>query len=204
MSETENPGQIDFWEERYRSNKTGWDIGQAAPPFVSYLEEASAPSAGKIIVLGCGRGHDALFFAQKGFQVTGVDFAPSAINVCRERAAKLGLQQRTHFEARNIFELLPQYQNTFDYVLEHTCFCAIPPERRPNYVELVAGLLKPGGKIIALFFTHGQEGGPPYDTNPAELHALFDKYFEFERLEKATNSTPQRRNEETFGVLVRR
>lgn len=201
MSDTESPAQIEFWEERYQANQAGWDIGQPAPPFVDLMNEADAPSPGKMIVLGCGRGHDALFFAQQGFEVLGVDFAPSAISTCQERAKEFGLQEKTRFEQADIFELLPHYQQAFDYILEYTCFCAILPEQREEYVQLVRGLLKPGGKLIATFFTHGRAGGPPFDTNRTQLRQLFSAYFEFERLEPVARSAPQRHNEETFGLL---
>jgi SAM-dependent methyltransferase len=199
MADSESPAQIDFWEERYQANQTGWDIGQPAPPFVDFMNGPHAAPPGRMIVLGSGSGNDALFFAEKGFEVLGIDFAPSAVEKATERSKKAGLS--TRFEQRNIFELLPEYQEAFDYVLEYTCFCAIPVEQRPDYVQLVHGLLKPQGKIIAVFFTHGKAGGPPYDTNPRELRQLFSDYFEFERLEPVQRSAPQRQNEETFGLL---
>lgn len=201
MSDSESPHQIEFWEERYQNNQTGWDIGEPAPPFVDFMNGPDAVPSGKMIVLGCGRGYDALFFAGQGFEVVGVDFAPSAISICQERAKAMGLETRTHFEQADIFELLPRYSQFFDYVLEYTCFCAILPEKRPQYVQLVRGLLKPGGRIIATFFTHGKAGGPPFDTNEKELRQLFSPYFEFEKLESVLRSNPQRRNEETFGLL---
>lgn len=204
MSNEDNPGQIEFWEERYQANQTDWDIQEPAPPFVDFLNGPDAVPPGRMIVPGCGRGNDALFFAERGFEVVGVDFAPTAIAACQERAGALGIQERTKFEERDIFGLLPEYAQAFDYVLEYTCFAAILPEQRPEYVQLVHGLLRPGGKIIATFFTHGEPGGPPFDTNQAELRQLFEPYFEFERLEPVLRSAPQRQNEETFGLLKRK
>ena len=53
---------------------------------------------------------------------------------------------------RNIFDLVPEFQNQFDYVIEHTCFCAIDPSLRPNYVELAAQLLQPQGGVAGGIF----------------------------------------------------
>lgn len=56
-----------FWEDRYQTDTARWDIGQAAPPFVQLLASADAPAPGRMVVLGMGRGHDALLFAERGF-----------------------------------------------------------------------------------------------------------------------------------------
>ncbi len=191
-----------LWEERYQGHVPGWDIGQPAPAFMDYFKEAGAPKSGRICVPGCGRGHDALYLAELGFEVVGVDFAESPIKYCREQAEARNLQDKASFLVRDIFELLPEYAQSFDYVLEYTCFCAIPVDRRPDYVQLMRGLLKPGGKLIATFFTHNRPGGPPFKTNTTELHQLFDGFFQFERLEKPRHYAPRREGEETFGVLV--
>lgn len=199
MSKDEGPLSVEFWQERYRLQQTRWDLGEPAPPFVDFLAEPTAPTEGKVLVPGCGSGHDALFFAQRGFEVLGVDFAPAAIEICRQRAEQQRVAAR--FEVRDIFDLPQAYPHTFDYSLEHTIFCAIDPARRPAYVQMVRQVLRPGGKIIAIFFVHGRSGGPPFTTSVAEIQTLFGPYFTIERLEAARRSHPSRQNEEYFGLL---
>ena len=98
---------FEYWENRYIEGKTGWDLGQAAPPFVSLLN-AAAPKAGKIAVLGSGSGYDALLFAQRGFEVIGFDFAPSAIASATELAQNSGISAQ--FLQRNIFDLPAEFR----------------------------------------------------------------------------------------------
>ena len=63
----------------------------------------------------------------------------------------------------DFFLLPPELDGTFDYVLEYTCYSAIDPKRHAEYVDKVAGFLKPGGKYIALAFPlDDHEGGPPF------------------------------------------
>ncbi len=188
---------FEFWENRYIEGTTGWDLGQAAPPFVSLLDSAAAPKIGKIAVLGSGSGYDALLFAQKGFEVTGFDFAPSAIASATELAQTRGIAAQ--FLQRNIFDLPTEFPNYFDYVLEHTCFCAIEPTLRPAYVKLVKSLLKPFGELIALFWAHNQPGGPPFGTTTAEIRQYFEPNFKINRLNLANNSVPQRQGQEYLG-----
>jgi methyl halide transferase len=196
---TEDPDAPRFWERRYEAGNTGWDIGQPAPPFVDLMAAAGAPSPGTMIVPGCGRGHDAIFFAQRGFGVTGVDFAHAAIEDAREAARRAGIA--VDFVEHDLFTLPPSYDHKFKYVLEHTCFSGIPLARREEYVRLVARLIEPGGLYIALFFTHGKPGGPPFNTTPEDMRALFSPYFTIERLEPAVRSISQRQGEEHLAIM---
>ena len=166
---------IDFtakaWEQKYQERRDRWDLGCPAPPFINLLASANAPQPGKMAVLGCGRGHDALLFAEAGFEVTGFDFAATAIAeaTATARARKIEAQFLQH----DIFTLDRQFAQSFDYVLEHTCFCAISPEKRSQYVEVVKSILRPGGKLIALFYTHNRPDGPPFGVKPQEVLNYF-------------------------------
>lgn len=189
----------DAWERRYQEGTTRWDLGQPAPPLVDLLQSAAAPPAGSAVVLGAGRGYEARLFAESGFEVTAVDFAPAAVAAMVHQAEAAALSWRSL--QRNIFDLVPEFTGQFDYVVEHTCFCAIDPVQRPAYVDLVAQLLKPQGELLAVFFTHGRGGGPPYGATPEELRALFEPRFVVESLVPVANSVPSRRGEEHRGRL---
>ncbi len=186
-----------YWENRYIEGTTGWDLGQAAPPFVSLLDSAAAPKPGKMAVLGSGSGYDALLFAARGFEVIGFDFAPSAIASATELAQNSSISAQ--FLQRNIFDLPAEFPHHFDYVLEHTCFCAIDPGDRQSYVQLVKSLLKPDGELIALFWAHNQPGGPPFGTTTAEIRHYFEPDFKINSLTLANNSVPQRQGQEYLG-----
>lgn len=193
------PLSADFWEQRYQDGTTRWDLGQGAPPFAHLLSGSGAPKPGNTIVLGSGRGHDVLLFARHGFEVVGVDYAPSAIAAATQAATTHALAAQ--FIQRDIFELLPEYAQQFDYVVEHTCFCAIDPSLRDRYVTLVNGLLKPGGQLLGLFFTHNRPGGPPYGTTPAEIQKRFSRCFTVLSLIPAPDSVESRQNEEHLGIF---
>src|SRR5437667_5367262 len=91
----------DFWETRWRQGETGWDLGAASPPFDALLNAPDAPPPGRVAVIGCGRGHDALLFARRGFEAVGFDFAPSAVAAARALAAEQGVEAR--FEVADFF-----------------------------------------------------------------------------------------------------
>ena len=185
------------WEQRYQEKTTPWDLGQAAPGFVSLLNSRQILSPGRTAVLGCGHGYDALLFAEHGFEVVGFDFAPSAIAEATSLAQAAGSTAK--FLQRDIFDLAMEFPQDFNYVVEHTCFCAIPPERRLEYVQLVRSLLRPKGELIALFFTHNRPGGPPFGSTPTEIVQYFEADFEILSLESVANSVPSRQGEEHIG-----
>ena len=192
-----------YWEQRYQENTAKWDIGMAAPPLASLLVSTEAPIAGKIAVIGCGQGHDAILFAKHGFDTIGFDFAPSAIALGQKLSQTMEISMQ--FLQRDIFELPKEFPATFDYAIEHTCFCAIRPEQRPDYVKMVRSILKPTGELIALFWAHNRPDGPPFGVTLEEIKDLFSASFDTFNISPVNNSISSRHGEEylaRFRVLT--
>jgi methyl halide transferase len=187
------------WEQRYQTGDAPWDLGYPTPPLTNLLTSDQAPPPGRMAALGIGSGQDALRFAAAGFDVVGFDFAPTAIARARQNAATQGLN--AEFVQHDIFALAPAWHHSFDYVLEHTCFCAIEPTLRSPYVQVVRQLLRPQGKLIALFFTHSRDGGPPFGVTPQAIRDYFEPDFEVLRLQPAMDSIEQRQGEEYLAIF---
>ena len=168
---------VDFWQGRYESSNTPWDLGGPSAHFAALLQDPPDwLTPGDMAVLGSGRGHDAALFAQQGFAVTGFDYAPGAVAAATQLYGAIA-----RFEQADIFELADPaspYANRFDYVLEHTCFCAILPQERTAYAQSATNLLKPGGYLIGVFWEHSQTDGPPFSTTKAEIQDVFGPGFE--------------------------
>jgi SAM-dependent methyltransferase len=99
---------------------------------------------------------------------------------------------------RDIFDLAAEFPASFDYVLEHTCFCAILPELRLKYVKTVHSLIKPQGEFIALFWLHNRPDGPPFGSSLSEIQDLFSPFFETTNISLVNNSTVTRQGKEYF------
>ena len=185
------------WEADYERKTDGWDLGGPTPVFKRLASSGQFPP-GRTIVLGAGRGHDAREFARQGFQVTAVDFASHAVNEMRrlaDPAAPVEILQS------DLFTLPRELNNSFDYLLEYTCFCAIDPSRRTEYADLVTRLLKPNGMYIDLAFPlDGRAGGPPFAVKESEVMDLFqERGFKLVSREKPNESvSPRRHAEELF------
>jgi methyl halide transferase len=187
------------WEQRYQTGDDPWDLGHPTPPLTNLLNSDQAPPPGRMAALGIGSGQDALRFAAAGFNVVGFDFAPTAIARARQNAATQGLN--AEFVQHDIFALAPEWHDSFDYVLEHTCFCAIDPALRSQYVQVVRQLLRPQGKLIAVFFTHSRDGGPPFGVTPQAIRDYFEPYFDVLLLQPAMDSIEQRQGEEHLAIF---
>jgi len=199
MSDVNSPS---FWEESYRSGRTGWDIGMPTPVF-QRLAESEIFLPGKMLVICAGRGYDARLFARRGFQVTAVDFADQAV---KEMQSMLNPDLSMEVIQADLFDLPAFMQAEFDYILEYTCFCAIDPQRRTDYIESVSSLLKPGGYYIALAFPIAQRtGGPPFLVTPDELiDPLGDRGFELITREIPGDSVPGREGIEELLILKKK
>jgi SAM-dependent methyltransferase len=199
MNDVSSPS---FWEDNYRSGRTGWDLGMPTPVFQRLAESGEFPP-GKMLVICAGRGYDARMFARLGFEVTAVDFAEEAV---KEMLALNEPETSLEVIQADLFDLPAFMKGEFDYILEYTCFCAIDPQRRTEYINSVANLLKPGGIYIALAFPiGGRTGGPPYVVSPDELvDPLNEMGFELVSREIPDDSVPGRDGIEELLILKKK
>jgi SAM-dependent methyltransferase len=199
MNDVSSPS---FWEENYRSGRTGWDLGRPTPVFERLAESREFPP-GKMLVICAGRGYDARLFARLGFKVTAVDFAEEAV---QEMLALNEPETSMEVIQADLFDLPVFIKEEFDYILEYTCFCAIDPRRRAEYINSVTNLLKPGGIYIALAFPiGGRTGGPPFVVTPDELvDPLNEMGFELVTREIPDDSVPGREGIEELLILKKK
>jgi len=156
------------WEQRYQQGETGWDRGMASPAIEHWLN-AVLKAPARILIPGCGRGHEAVFLASYGFDVTGIDIATSAVRHLEEQLAAEGLKAEVILG--DLFAYQPD--KPFDVVYEQTCLCALDPSTWPAYVQRLRGWLRPGGDLFAQFMQTGREGGPPFHCEVGQMRGLF-------------------------------
>jgi methyl halide transferase len=162
------------WEGRYQSGDMPWEKGAPAPGLVDFLAAHPELPRGRVAVPGCGTGHDACVWARAGFDVTGIDLAPSAVRLSQERTQAAGLA--ACFLQADFLTATPDAP--FDWVFEHTLFCAIDPARRDEYVPALLRWLKPGGQFLAIHYMIRDTQGPPCGVTQEELMERFLPHFE--------------------------
>ena len=191
----------EFWTDLYARGGDGWELGQPAPTLVEFMESTPLPP-GRVAVPGCGRGHDVRYLARRGYRAVGFDFSPAAIAAAEARAK--ADRVAAEFEQRDIFTLGRDYANAFDGVWEYTCFCAIDPARRAEYVRTMAVIVRPGGWLLACFYPIRRGGGgPPFPMARSEVRRLFAGPFRIERAGVPLHSVERRQGQEWM-VLFRK
>lgn len=182
------------WNERYNNNDMPWDKGAATPvlaELLSIIPQYFKPDT-NALVPGCGLGHDVAMLHEAGINATGLDISETALKMARKAHPELS----DAWLKDDLFEMSDQALS-YDLIWEHTCYCAIPPEKRRDYAESVFDLLKPNGYFAGVFFTDtGQapEVGPPFSTTRDEVHENFDRMFQLVWEAKPNLSYPGREN----------
>lgn len=186
------------WQGHYDRGDLMWDIEQVSPPFARLWEEGRL-AKGKAIIPGCGRGHEVIFFAERGFDVTGVDFATGAVTALKQTLEEKKL--RANVLHNDFFILDNSHDHSYDIMFEQTFFSAIAPAQRSSYVETAARILKKNGLLVALFYETGETGGPPFNTTRVDITNHFTRLFALEHLEKTPHSIDRRKNKEWLAFL---
>lgn len=180
-----------YWNNQYQANATGWDLGQVSPPIKTYIDTIENKEV-KILIPGCGNAYEAEYLIQQGFtNITVIDIAPSLVENLKQRFAN---NKNIRVVLGDFFE----HHGTYDYIIEQTFFCALPPPMRQKYVWKMHQLLSDYGKLIGLLFNREFEISPPFGGNIKEYEPLFYKAFTFNSISLAGNSIPSRANSELF------
>jgi ubiquinone/menaquinone biosynthesis C-methylase UbiE len=182
-------GSGEYWECRYQTKDMPWEKGEPSPGLVDFLAQHPELPRGTVCVPGCGTGHDVRAWAKAGFTAYGYDIASSAIRLGIERTDAAGL--KAIFTQADFLRDPPPFK--FDWVFEHTLFCAIPVAEREAYTAAVSRWLKPGGQYLAVNYLIPDEDGPPFGTTRKEVVNRFSPSFDLLN-EWVPRSYPNRTN----------
>jgi methyl halide transferase len=164
----------EYWEARYQTGDMPWEKGAPSPGLEDFLAAHPDLPRGTVCVPGCGTGHDVRAWAQAGFNAVGFDIAPSGIQLAIEKTQAAGLN--AEFQLGDFLKDIPPFQ--FDWLFEHTLFCAINPSERDDYVRAALRWLKPNGQYLAVNYVIPDEDGPPFGTNREEQWQRFSPHFD--------------------------
>ncbi|MDO5654813.1 MAG: methyltransferase domain-containing protein [Flavobacteriaceae bacterium] len=187
-----------YWNNRWKTGQTGWDIGYASPAIVHYFEGIKNKNA-KILIPGCGNAYEAEALYNLGFN------AITILDISDEAVIRLNEKFDDYPEIRIICQNFFDHSDSYDLIVEQTFFCALDPSLRKAYAEKMHQLLRTNGKLVGLLFNRDFENeGPPFGGNKAEYEELFAPLFEIKKLEIAQNSIPQRQKNEVFIEFIKK
>jgi SAM-dependent methyltransferase len=197
-SNNEQNADRNYWDQRWLTNETGWDMGHAAPPLETYLGQYVNKQAA-VLIPGCGNAYEAVCMKDQGFtNITLIDIAPAAVQRLQHKFDGIAGMQ--------IFcEDFFAHEGQYDLIIEQTFFCAIAAERRPEYAAKAAALLRPEGKLVGVLFdTIFKKQGPPFGGSASEYRAVFEPYFTIKTMAPCINSIDPRAGTELFINLIKK
>lgn len=193
----DNPdiGKAAWWTQVYhKEGNPRWNLAAPAEPLKEMLPRLKLPKS-KILVLGCGEGHDAAFFAKDGHRVVAVDISEEALQRAQKQYGHLSTLE---FVQRDLFNLGSEFKNSFDLVFEHTCYCAVNPSRRNELVKIWNQCLMEGGSLLGVFYVTEKRSGPPFGASEWEVRERLKKNHQFLFWGRWRQSIPRRLGKELF------
>jgi len=154
-----------------------WDIDGPQKAFVDMAEKIT----GSILDSGCGTGENALYFASRGHKVTGIDFLAEPIDRAKRKAAERNLPVSFFVMDALALKQLPE---VFDNVIDSGLFHVFNDDDRRRYIEGLASVLKPGGKLFLICFSDAVPGThEPRRVTRKEIEEAFTEGWKIESIE---------------------
>jgi SAM-dependent methyltransferase len=177
---------VERWDAAYRDGRRpGWDTGRPSSELKKAVEDGTIRAC-RAVVLGCGTGTNAIYLAGKGFDVTGIDIAPTALAHAEQKARKAGV--RVRWMVADV--LAPPALEPFDLIYDRGCYHGVRRQSAAGYVEAVRRLSRPGTRLLILAGNANEPRryGPPR-IKEEEIRADFSARFEFEWLRETKFDT---------------
>lgn len=192
------------WDSTYRrDSRPPWDKGFPSSHLKAAVEDGRI-KPGRAVVLGCGTGTNAIYLAKKGFDVTAVDIAPTALNLAEEKAKQANVTVR--WQLADVLAP-PVDLEPFDFIFDRGCYHGVRRGNAAGYVAAVKRLSRPGTQLLILAGNANEERhyGPPR-VKEEELRGDFSTDFEFTRLDtvRFDSVNPNEQGALAWSVLLRR
>lgn len=132
-----------YWEGRYARDERMWS-GRVNR---TVADVAASLSPGTALDLGCGEGGDALWLAEQGWKVTGVDISATAIDRATTVAASADLGERARFVRAELPDGMPE--GAFDLVTASFLHSPVTLDRL-EILRAAASRVASGGHLLVV------------------------------------------------------
>ena len=187
----------EFWDNRYKSEQTGWDIGYPSTPLKEFIDDLENNDL-HILIPGCGNAHEARFLHSQGFNDVHI------IDIVKEPLVNFTNAHPNFPKNKVIHGDFFEHTANYDVIIEQTFFCALNPKKRKDYVQQMKNLLSENGRLVGVMFGIHLPKMPPYGGDKAEYESLFSPFFYIKTMEECYNSIAPREGTELFFIAIKK
>ena len=139
--------KISLWDDMYKSGhyKQTWSLEFPSPELIGVLMALDMPKGSKCLDVGCGSGADLEYLAEKGYNTTGLDISPIAIDIVQKRLEAKNLKAK--LLVGDILNMSLGSEK-FDFVADRGCLHHIGNEKRNIYADVIGKAIKSGGYFL--------------------------------------------------------
>ncbi|MFD0860638.1 methyltransferase domain-containing protein [Sungkyunkwania multivorans] len=191
-----------YWTDRYKESRMGWDIGYPSTPIKRYIDQLTNKDI-SILIPGAGNAYEAEYLLQQGFKnIHILDISEVPLKDFKDRNPNMANEQLIH---KDFFS----HEGAYDLIIEQTFFCSFVPtdENRNRYAQKMHALLKDKGKLVGLWFdiplTNDMKKRP-FGGHRALYLKYLSPYFKVNSFERCYNSIPERSRNELFGIFQKK
>ncbi|MHA2397722.1 MAG: class I SAM-dependent methyltransferase [Promethearchaeota archaeon] len=177
-----NEEDIDKIYREVPVEKIPW-IYETPPSLLVELINNGTIQPGKTLELGCGIGNYVIYLTTKGFDTTGIDLSPTAIELAKQKSSNLNVDCKFH--VADVTSDLSEHEQKYDFIYDWELLHHIFPEKRKKYLTNVKNLLNPGGLYLSVSFSDKDpsfSGVGKYRKTPMGTVLYFSSGYELEQL----------------------
>ena len=194
QSETHSQSQTQNWDDLWKDGLTPWDLGKPTPLLIQEIHQNNIPKTARTVLIpGCGAAYDVTSFLHHFMQCTivGLDISPTSLHrakqVITQEVVDKNHKNTVHLmlgdfftNSWNPFDSMTNHDKNhhphplpsqFDFIMDYTFFCALPPTFRDAWGRRMGELLEKRGQLLTIMFPilplADTSRGPPY---PVSIH----------------------------------
>lgn len=187
----------EFWLQRWRDQRTGFHRDRTMPLLEQFWPRLALPVGSRVLVPLAGKSLDMLWLAGQGHRVLGVELSPLAVEQFLSENGLVATQHdstqgrhyvvdRIELICGNVFDLDAATLGNCSGVYDRAAVIALPPTMRERYAREIYARLPTGCRalMITLDYPQDEMDGPPFSVDASEVHALFDRDWQVDTLER--------------------
>lgn len=168
-----------WWDRIYCEEKPPWDSDEPSRHLIEFIEGRELRFC-KALDICCGKGTEAIYLAEKGFAVSGIDISSEAIKLAKEKAESAEVS--VGFEVGDVLQM-PFKNDTFEFVNDKGCFHVFGPDERGEFAVEVSRVMTDGGRYMLRCFSDKQPGSyGPYRISREIITNTFSPLFEIDEI----------------------